>query len=457
MNKASQFKSDSEKIAFDIEHRKKIKFNISKYDNAVRNGLENYQNLEKAKQLTSEIKQHVVRNLAEYLVLFEKEFKKNGGQVIWAKTAKEANKKIADVLKKHKIELLVKSKSMVTEEIELNDYLEKEGIESIETDLGEFIVQVAGEKPYHIVTPAMHKSKEDVATLFHKEFKTPLNSKPEELTLFAREFLRKKYITAGAGITGANFLIAKEGAVALTENEGNGLMSTAFPKVHIAVTGIEKILPSIDHLNLYWPVLAQHGTGQKTSVYNTLFFGPKKHLEKNGPEHMYVVLLDNGRTNLYQQKEQQEALKCIKCGACLNYCPVYKNIGGYTYNTVYSGPIGSVITPHLDNFKEYNHLSFASSLCGKCTTVCPVKIDLHKLLLLNRRDAVINGFSPPIERATIYGYQQFSLNRKLFDFGHKKLRTFINLKIIGKFWGSRRNFPNMQISFARQFKEKSKK
>lgn len=457
MTKAKQFKKESEETAFDLEHREKINFNISKYDNAVNNGLSDYKDIDIAKNAASIIKQHVVDHLADYLELFEKNFEANGGEVIWASDAKEACEQVANILKTNSIKMLVKSKSMVTEEIELNEHLEKEGIESIETDLGEFIVQVAGEKPYHIVTPAMHKSKEDVAILFNKHFKTDINLKAEELTLFARKFLREKYIQAGAGITGANFIIAKEGAIALTENEGNGLMSTAFPKIHIAIIGLEKIIPAVKDLNLFWPILSHHGTGQKTTVYNTIFYGPKKESEIDGPEKMYVVLLDNGRTNLHQLNDQQQALKCIKCGACLNSCPVYKNIGGYTYNTVYSGPIGSVITPHLNNLKNYKHLSYASSLCGKCTEVCPVKIDLHKLLLYNRRDAVINGYTPYVEKLSMKAYKTLSLNRNLFDIGNYKMRNFFAQKALSKSWGPRRKLLDLKKSFASQRVNQSKK
>lgn len=457
MDKAQKFKIESEKIAFDLEHRRKIKFNISKYDNAVEKGLSNYKNIEVAKNHASQIKQHVVDNLGKYLLQFESVFEKRGGKVLWASTAREANEKIAAILKEHNIEMLVKSKSMVTEEIGLNEYLEQEKITSIETDLGEFIVQEAGEKPYHIVTPAMHKSKEDVAKLFHEKFKTPIDLKPEELTQFAREYLRSKFINAGAGITGANFLIAEDGAVALTENEGNGLMSSSFPKVHIVITGIEKIIPKKEQLNLFWPILSHHGTGQKTTVYSSLFFGPKTEKEQNGPEYMYVVLIDNGRTSLYNKKDQQEALKCIRCGACLNACPVYKNIGGYTYNSVYSGPIGSVITPHLESLKEYKHLSFASSLCGKCTTLCPVEIDLHKLLLYNRRDAIINGFSPATEKFAMQGYQKFIDKRSLFDFGSAKMRNFFAQIFFKAMWGKRRDMPKTKTSFAKQYKKRTKK
>lgn len=455
MNKAKLFSKESERVAFDRNHRNIINFNIAKYNNAVEKGNKNYLDIEKAKDKVSSIKQNVVDNLGSYLVGFEKNFEKNGGQVLWAKDANEAISQIVEILKKHNIEMLVKSKSMVTEEIEINDALEKENIESIETDLGEFIVQVAGEKPYHIVTPAMHKSKEDVAQLFNKLYKTPIDSTPEEMTGFVRKLLREKFTTAGAGISGANFLISDIGGVALTENEGNGLMSTSFPKVHIAITGIEKIIPSIEQMGLIWPLLSQHGTGQLITVYNSIFTGPKKNNEIDGPEHMYVILLDNGRTNLYNKPDQKEALKCIRCGACLNACPVYKNIGGYTYNTVYSGSIGAVISPHLNSFGDYKHLSFASSLCGKCTEVCPAKIDLHKLLLINRRDAVQNGYSANTEKAIMKGYQLLSKKRFLFDFGNHKLRNFFAQIFVDMMWGPRRKLPKLKKSFAKSYKRKN--
>ena len=212
--------------------------------------------------------------------------------------------------------------------------------------------------------------------------------RPEQLTLKARELLREKYVQADVGITGANFIIADTGSIAISENEGNARLSISFPKIHIAVVGIEKMIPSMADLDLFWPMLATHGTGQNMTVYNTILSGPRQANETDGPEEMYVVLLDNGRTNLLAQKDQRQGLYCIRCGACLNACPVYKNIGGHTYETTYSGPIGSIITPHMRGMEEFKHLSYASSLCGKCTEVCPVKIDIHKMLLLNRRDAV---------------------------------------------------------------------
>ncbi|HKI90560.1 MAG TPA: LUD domain-containing protein, partial [Draconibacterium sp.] len=309
-------------------------------------------------------------------------------EVIWARNGNEAVTEIKRILKENNAKLLVKSKSMISEEIELNEHVEKAGVESVETDLGEFIVQVAGEKPYHILTPAMHKSKEDVAELFNEKFETPPGASPKELTLFVRKKLREKFTSAEIGITGANFLVADVGGVALTENEGNGLMTISFPKVHIVITGIEKVLPSVNDLPLFLPLLSTLGTGQQVTVYNSLLTGPKRDGESFGPEKMVVILLDNKRTEIAREKEQSKALKCIRCGACLNACPIYKNVGGYTYNTTYSGPIGSIISPCFEGFEKYNHLSFACTVCGACTEVCPVKIPLHDLLLLNRKKSV---------------------------------------------------------------------
>ncbi len=411
------FLEDS-KIAFDKKHRKTINFNISRYDEAVAKGKLRYRNIELAKQRASFVKDKVVANLANYIEEFEKNAIKNNIQVIWARNSKEAVYEIIKVLKENKAHLLVKSKSMISEEIELNQNLEKSGFEPVETDLGEFIVQVAGEKPYHILTPAMHKSKEDVAELFTKKFDTPPNSTPQELTLFVRKILREKFTSAEVGVTGANFLIADIGGVALTENEGNGFMSVAFPKVHIVITGVEKILPSISDLPLFLPLLSALGTGQQVTVYNSLLTGPIKAGETNGPEKMFVVLLDNNRTEIAKEKEHYKALKCIRCGACLNACPIYKNVGGYTFGSTYTGPIGSVITPFLSGFAGYNHLSYACSVCGACTEVCPVKIPLHDLLLLNRKKSVEQNL----------GNFGWNMGMKAYEWAFKKRK---NIDIVG--------------------------
>ncbi len=449
-----KFQADSEKIAFNRDHRSKIKFNMSRYDTAVVKGKGLYSDQESARKRAAQLKEKVIYDLEKYIIQFQRSFESRGGKVIFAENSKDAIVSILNILNKYEARSVVKSKSMITEEIEFNANVEKAGIETVETDLGEYIVQVAGEKPYHIVTPAMHKSKEDVAELFHKVFDTPPESTPKELTNFVRHHLRDKFFNADIGVTGANFLIAETGSVALTENEGNGMMSFSFPKIHIAISGIEKLIPSLSDVDLYWPLLATNGTGQHLTVYNSIISGPKQSEEEDGPEEMYVILLDNGRTNLLAQEKQSIALSCIKCGACLNACPVYRNIGGYTYNTTYSGPIGSVITPFLKDMENYKHLSYASSLCGKCTEVCPVKIPLHDLLLENRHESVKKGFTKRSERFAMKIFGVVLKDRNYMDKGSSAIKNFFLKKFFRKTWGNKRELPALaEKSFHKMWKE----
>ena len=450
----NKFIQDSEKIAFDKRHRATIKFNISKYDVAVDRGRKRYSDLALAKERGSYIKSKAINHLPDYLVEFEKNSQANGTTVLWAQDADEAIQSVQQILKENEAKLLVKSKSMTTEEIDFNEHIEAVGVESLETDLGEYIVQIAGEKPYHIVTPAMHKSKEDIADLFHEKFDTPEKSTPEFLTNYVRGLLRDKFTKADVGVTGANFLIADKGAIALTENEGNAMMTFSFPKIHIVIAGIEKVIPTMTDLGLMWPLLAAHGTGQQITVYNSIVSGPKRSDEEDGPEKMYVILLDNKRSELYQKDDQYEALKCIRCGACLNACPIYKNIGGYTYDATYSGPIGSIITPFFKGFSEYNHLSSACSVCGKCTEVCPVKIPLHNMLLYNRRDAVKNGDTPLLWNIGMKAFEFAFMKRKRLDLINGKMKNQL-----GTFkkdaLGDQKSLPTFaRESFSQQWKNK---
>ena len=453
-NYSEEFLEAAEIKTFDPEHRRKLNFNIGQYDKKVVEGKMQFSNLELAKTRASALKTKVIENLDKYLVDFEANFKKRGGQVIWAENAEEAIKEILAIANRVNAKTVVKAKSMTTEEIHLNHAFEKNGIESIETDLGEYIVQLRDEPPYHIVTPAMHLSKEDVAKTFHEKKGTPINWTPQEITGYVRKVLREKYAKAEIGVSGGNFLIADIGAVAVTENEGNAMMSMALPKVHIAIVGIEKLIPSIMDLDLFWPLLATHGTGQNVTVYNTIVSGPRQQNETDGPEEMYVVLLDNGRTNLLEEVEQRRALNCIRCGACLNGCPIYKNVGGHSYAATYSGPIGSIITPHLSGMKEYKHLSYASSLCGKCTEVCPVKIDIHKLLLFNRKDSVEKGYSKKQENFIWIFWKNAMLNRSMMEKGGAKIKNFMLKRFFRKKWGDRRTLPEIAAkSFNQMWRE----
>lgn len=448
--KEKRFLADAEKKAFDPEHLRILRYNISRYDAAVKRGELQYSNIEHSRKRAARQKEQSLNNLEQQLIEFESRFTARGGKVIWADDAKVAVSEIVNVLTTRGVRNVVKSKSMITEELELNQMLQANGINVLETDLGEYIVQLDNDKPYHIITPVMHKSKSDIAAIFNKKFGLNEDSSAEEITAFVRKTLREKFVHADAGITGANFLIADTGSIVLTENEGNGALSVSWPKIHIAIAGIEKMIPSIKDLHFFLPLLATMGTGQKITVYNSIISGPRRGSETDGPQEMFVVLLDNGRTNLLKKVEQRIALRCIKCGACLNVCPVYKNIGGHTYGTTYSGPIGSIITPHLRGM-EYKHLSFASTLCGKCTEVCPVKIPIHKLLLFNRRDAVNEGYRSGAEKRVMKGYKVIMGKRKILNMFSPGIKN-IGLRLFFKSsWGSRRELPRfMEPSFNQQ-------
>ena len=455
MSEQSQsFLAKSNIKAADKEHRRKINFNIGKYNAVVPKGKEQFSDVNLAREKAKNIKWKSIENLDKQLESFEAAISKRGAKVIWAEDAQQALEAIGKICQEKNCRLVVKSKSMVTEEIHLNDFLEKLGIQSVETDLGEYIQQLDGEPPYHIVTPAMHKSKEDVAKLFAEKLGTDPKLTPEQLTLVARERLREKYAQAEVGVTGANFIIADIGGIAITENEGNARLSCSIPKTHIVVVGIEKMIPSMTDLALFWPLLSTFGTGQKITTYSTIVTGPKQEGETDGPDAMYVILLDNGRTNILANEKQRESLYCIRCGACLNACPVYKNIGGHAYETTYSGPIGSVITPHLKEMADWKHLSNASSLCGNCTEVCAVKINLHELLLENRHEAVDEGHSIYIERMAWKMWKTAMLRRSFMNIGNSKIKGWLVNNLV-KGWKKNRSemkFPKR--SFNQLWKEK---
>jgi L-lactate dehydrogenase complex protein LldF len=451
---SESFIAKSTEKAADKDHRRKINFNIGRYNAVVPKGKEQFGNVNLAREKAKNIKWKALENLDKMLESFEAKLIKRGAKVIWAEDAKQALEEIGKICAEKNCKTLVKSKSMVTEEIHLNKFLEKQGIQSIETDLGEYIQQLDGEAPYHIVTPAMHKSKEDVAKLFADKLGTDPMLTPAQLTQVARQVLRTKYAEAEVGITGANFILADIGGIAITENEGNARLSCSMPKTHIVVAGIEKVVPSINDLALFWPLLATYGTGQRVTVYNTIITGPRQPGETDGPTEMYVILLDNGRTKILANEKARESLYCIRCGACLNACPVYKNIGGHSYETTYSGPIGSVITPHLKQMDEWKHLSYASSLCGNCTEVCAVKINLHELLLENRHEAVDKGNSRFAERTGWRFWKQAMLRRSLMNIGTARIKNWVVNSLL-KGWKEHRSeikFPKK--SFNQLWKEK---
>ena len=333
-----------------------------------------------------EIKKHTIENLDTYLEQFEENVTRLGGHVYWARTGEEARAIVLDLARKNNVSCVVKSKSMVTEEIDLNEALEEEGIEAVETDLGEYIVQLANEKPSHILAPAVHKSKGDISELFADKLGVANLKEAGEMTVVARRKLREKFLKAEMGITGANFGIAGTGTIVLVENEGNIRLSTSLPRIHVALMGIEKLVPSLDDLAVFLKILARSASGQKMSSYVSFITGARRAGEADGAQEFHIIIIDNGRTRLLADHEMRESLYCLRCGACLNVCPVYQKIGGHAYGSVYSGPIGSVITPALAGLDRSKDLPFASTLCGACREICPVRIDIPKILLKLRSD-----------------------------------------------------------------------
>ena len=334
-----------------------------------------------------EIKKEAIDHLDIYLERFAAKVEENGGQVHWAPDAEEANRIVVEIAQQAGINEVVKAKTMLGEEIELNQALERNGIRPVETDLGEFIIQLAGERPSHIVGPAMHKTRGEVAQLFAEKLEepgppgSPISDDPARLTAIARRRLRECFARAQMGISGANFAVAETGTIVLVENEGNIRLSTTVPRIHVALIGIEKVIPRFRDLAVMMRVLPRAGTGQKLTTYVSLMNGPAKYQEKGGPEEVHVVLVDNGRVGMLADPKMREALNCLRCGACLNVCPVFHKIGGHAYGWVYSGPIGALVTPQLQGLEQARELPFASSLCGACKDVCPVKINIPDLLL----------------------------------------------------------------------------
>ena len=344
-----------------------------------------------------EIKIHTLDHLDYYLELLHDNVTAAGGQVHFARDAAQANAIVGHLAQTRGVKVATKSKSMVSEELELNPVLESLGVDVYETDLGEYIIQLAEDTPSHLVAPALHKSKEDVAELFTKKLGLPYNDDIEVMAGAARVALREKFMEADLGISGANFVVAETGTLVIVTNEGNGRLCTSAPRMHIGITGMEKVIPSMQDLAIFLRLLPRSATGQRISSYVSMITGPRRHDDEDGPEEFHLVLVDNGRSRMLRDPALREALYCIRCGACLNICPVYQRVGGHAYGWVYPGPIGAVVTPMLVGLKESKNLPQASSLCGACREVCPVRIDIPRMLLdLRRRTAESND---PQERA----------------------------------------------------------
>ena len=383
-------------------------------------------NWEEWRSLSEEIRQHTLENLDYYLEQFAENVSKRGGHVFFAKTAEEANEYVAKIVQKKEAKKIIKAKSMVTEEISLNENLERLGCEVIESDLGEYILQLDDhDPPSHIVAPALHKNKEQIRDTFQEKRGYTKTSKPEELALFAREQLREEFLSADIGITGCNFAIAESGAISLVTNEGNAGLTTTLPKTQITFMGMERIVPTWEELDILVGMLCRSAVGQKLTSYITGLTGPKEEGDLDGPEEFHVVIIDNGRSNILGT-EFQSVLQCIRCAACINVCPIYRHVGGHSYGSIYPGPIGAVLSPLLGGYDDYKELPYASSLCGACTEACPVKIPLHDLLIKHRRNIVEEqgkaGFG---EKLAMKGFSIAASSPKLYNIGSKAAPTMM--------------------------------
>jgi L-lactate dehydrogenase complex protein LldF len=395
-----------------------------------------------------QIKEHTLAHLDQYLTQLEASVQRNGGQVYWASTAEDARRIILQIAKQTDCKRAVKSKSMTSEEIHLNSALEAGGIQVTETDFGEFIIQLAGERPSHLVAPAVHHTRETIARILSKEVGRPVPDDPQILAQTGRRLLREKFRTADLGITGANFAVADTGTIVLVTNEGNGRLTTTCPRIHIALMGMEKVIPRYSDLPVFLKLLARAATGQPLSVYTTLITGPRKPGELDGPEESHLVILDNGRSRILASPFR-ESLHCIRCGACLNACPVYRRIGGHAYGGVYSGPIGSILTPLYDSVGANPHLPHASSLCGACLAVCPVRINIPHMLI-GLRELQHHEKGNRLEQWAYRLWREVLRRPKLYRLGVLAARLFLgrlssegwlkNLSGPGAGWTSSRDF-----------------
>jgi len=395
------------------------------YTAAFNQSIDQFSNLETAKSRAAFFRWKALENLDKYLIQFEAGFIKSGGKVIWAQDAAEACSEIIGIIKKSGATSIVKSKSLTAEEIHLDEELKKQQKAWVETDLGQYILQLSGEKPSHMVMPAIHKNKESVQKLFTERMNVNVEIDAAKMTALAASRIREEYSRATIGITGANFLLAEQAAVAITENEGNVMLAAARPRIHIVIAGIDKVLPSITDLHVMWPLLANFGTGQKLTAYNSIIYGPKRNDEVDGPEEMYVVLIDNGRTTVLEQEQQRNALTCIKCGACLYGDPIYQSIGAKPYRSTWMGPPGTVVQPVMKGMKSHVFLNGLSTLSGVDTEVCPVKINFNKLILENRKQAVAEQVPDTSEKLFYFLWKRAMLKREIVNWKNLRTRNFI--------------------------------
>ncbi len=440
-------------LAFDEEHWQKINYSTGCFENNFAKGKENYRDLELEKQRAFTLRNKSLLGLEKLLVDFETHFNENGGKVLWARNADDALTMIFDLIRKEKANAVMRSNSTVLDEIELNGFLERKNIRVVETEVARFVLQKGQQKSYHPLSPSIHLSKEENNAILTSVYKLKADSSAKQMVNFVRHEVGNETKDVSICVTGANFLLSDSGGVVLCENEGNILKSTSLSRVHIVVAGIAKVIPSIDDLSLLLPLLSLHSSGQSVSSCNSITFGPCT--TGNGPEEMYVILLDNNRSELLAHEKQRKVMSCIHCGACISVCPVYKNIGGYCYGTKHIGPVGTVMAPLMEGLEEYDYLNSACALCGKCVEICPVKIPLDDLIIENRHLAVAEKTGNSRYESLLKTMIWHCRSRKKMDspLFFKKLEL---KRLLGPLWGKDRPMPEIASkSFSQQWRERN--
>ena len=440
------------KVAFDEEHWQKINYSTGCYEQNFAKGKVNYRNIDLEKQRAYTLRNKSLLNLEKLLVDFETHFTDNGGKVLWARNADDALTMIFDLIRKEKANAITRSNSTILDEIELNGFLERKNIHVVETEIGRFVLHTAKQKPYHPLSPSLHLSKEENNAILTEHFKLKADSSVKQMVNFVRHEVAIESKDAPICITGANFLLSESGGVVFTENEGNILKSSSSARIHIVVAGIDKMIPTIDDLSVLLPLLSLHASGQSMAACNTITFGPAK--TGNGPEQMYVILLDNNRSELLSHEKQRKVMSCIHCGACVSVCPIFKNIGGYSYGTKHIGPVGTVMTPLMEGMEEYNHLNSACSLCGKCVEICPVKIPLDDLIIENRHLAITEKTGNSRYDALVKAMIWHCKSRKKMD-SPLFLKKLEMKRFLGPLFGNRPMPEFTSKSFSQQWRERN--
>ena len=444
---------ESSALAFDEEHWQKINYSTGCFENNFAKGKENYRNLELEKQRAYTLRNKSLLNTEKLLVDFETHFAENGGKVLWARNADDALTMIFDLIRKEKANAIMRSNSTVLDEIELNGFLERKNIRVVETEVGRFVLQKGQQKSYHPLSPSIHLSKEENNAILTSNFKLKPDSSVKQMVNFVRHEVGVETKDVSICVTGANFLLSDTGGVVLTENEGNILKSTSLAKIHIVVAGIAKVIPNMDDLSVLLPLLSLHSNGQSMSACNSITFGPST--TGNGPEQMYVILLDNNRSQLLAHETQRKVMSCIHCGACISVCPVYKNIGGYSYGTKHIGPVGTVMAPLMEGLEDFNYLNSACSLCGKCVDICPVKIPLDDLIIENRHLAIMEKTDSARYESLVKAMIWHCKTRKKMD-GPLFFKKLEMKRLLGPLWGDERPMPEFAAkSFSQQWRERN--